>query len=371
MGAVIADSPVVPNIPPKPRNQDIDVLRGLSILWVLALHAAMFGVPDLGWLGSSILENGYYGVTIFFVVSGYLITSTSLARSGRFGALSPTAFYSRRIARIMPCLCLLIVVLLSLHGFGVTPFAFDPDRSPVQATIYALTFRYNYYYWMFASQADQPWRPLWSLAIEEWFYVAFPIVCIVVRRRSILAAVAIAMILYGPFAREDSTLLYYLTGCADALALGCLTAIVLDSSVVQRRRRRWFADALKLLGLVVIAGSCFLGNVTVNFRIGPSIVAFGAALFVLGARPGSHGTIVDAMTAPIRRFGERSYEIYLFHITVLILFVPFVRGIVGPSSHLVLPLVLLAIFITGNLIGTLYADPADRWIRKLLISKRA
>jgi peptidoglycan/LPS O-acetylase OafA/YrhL len=353
-------------IPARPRNLDVDFLRGLSILWVVALHAAMSGVPDVGQLGQFIVANGYYGVTIFFVISGYLITSTSLAREGSLDKLSPVAFYSRRVARIIPCLLLIVIVLSSLHAFGVTGFVFAHGRGPAEPAFYALTFRYNYYYQMFAETADEPWRPLWSLGIEEWFYVAFPIACIALRRQAIIAAAAICMVFYGLYVRENQTLLVSLEGCADALAIGCLTAILLNW--IKSPPQGWVAHAMKLLGLSIIVGCCFLGSVTVNFRFGPTIVACGAALFIFGARPDSRCRIVSALTAPIRKFGERSYEIYLFHFTVIILALPLVRG---APSHLILPAILLAIFTTGELIGRLFTDRIELHLKRILLSKKA
>jgi peptidoglycan/LPS O-acetylase OafA/YrhL len=365
--AILGDKTAVP-AGEKGRNLDIDFLRGLSILWVVALHASTFGVPDLGWSGP-VFQNGYYGVIIFFVISGYLITSTSLVRYHSLGRLSLVTFYSMRVARIIPCLLLLIALLLSLHFFGVAGFTFEPDRNPFEPALYALIFRYNYYYWMFAATADLPWRPLWSLGIEEWFYVAFPIICIALRRRAFIAAAAVALIIHGPFARENQTLLFYWSGCADSLAVGCLTALFM--SAIPRWPNRWIGDATKILGMCIIIGCCFLGNVTENFRFGPSIVAGGAALFVFGARAGSRGNLLDLLTAPIRLFGERSYEIYLFHVTIIILVLPVLQSGLGASSHLILPGVVFSIFISGVLIGRLFADRWNRQIRKLFIPKRA
>jgi peptidoglycan/LPS O-acetylase OafA/YrhL len=363
---ILVDKLAIP-VRKKRRNLDIDFLRGISILWVVALHASTFGVPDLGWSGP-VFQNGYYGVIIFFVISGYLITSTSLVRYDSLGRLSLLTFYGMRVARIVPCLLLLIAILLALHFFGVPGFTFESNRNPFEPAFYALMFRYNYYYWMFASTADLPWRPLWSLGIEEWFYVAFPVICIALRRRALIAAAAFVLILHGPLGRENQTLLFYLSGCADSLAVGCVTALF--KSAVPQLPNRWIGHAAKILGMCIIVGCCFLGPATENFRFGPSIVGGGAALFVYGAGTDQRGGILDLLMAPIRLFGERSYEIYLFHTTIIILVLPFLQNRLGASSHLILPGVIFSIFIVGDLTGRLFTDRLDSQLRKVLLSKR-
>jgi len=109
------------------RNSLVDALRGISIFLVVLFHFDMYyhlRTCDLAqFLGlrhviTLITRNGYFGVTMFFVISGFLITSTSLHRYGRLRSISPLNFYWFRFARIAPCLALVLSVLVALHYSG-------------------------------------------------------------------------------------------------------------------------------------------------------------------------------------------------------------------------------------------------------------
>ncbi|HIC2915555.1 TPA: acyltransferase family protein, partial [Burkholderia contaminans] len=113
-----------------PRNARIDLLRGVSIVLVLLHH---FNIPYslrdtslarvFGWDAvHAVARNGNYGVTMFFVISGYLITSNARRRWGSLGALDVRAFYVSRIARIVPCLLLLLALVNGLAAAGVPIF---------------------------------------------------------------------------------------------------------------------------------------------------------------------------------------------------------------------------------------------------------
>jgi peptidoglycan/LPS O-acetylase OafA/YrhL len=147
----------------------IDYLRALAIISVFFLHYSVFFRGDTTVLTTSawhlLWRNGYYGVTTFFVISGYLITSNLLIRNPSTSELSLFEFYKFRAARILPGVFMLLSILLLLNYFDVPGFV--GGASMWKATVYVLTFRANVIW----DQLILPWLILWSLAIEEVFYL--------------------------------------------------------------------------------------------------------------------------------------------------------------------------------------------------------
>ena len=171
------------------RSSLVDALRGISILLVMLFHFDMYyhlRTSDLakslglGHVIALIARNGYFGVTMFFVISGFLITSTSLHRYGRLRTISPFNFYWFRFARIAPCLALVLTTLVAMHFSGNPYFTLNTrDYSVFTAVVHVLTFRFNTLLIHFGWNINQ-WNVFWSLSIEEIFYLCFPL-CILVR----------------------------------------------------------------------------------------------------------------------------------------------------------------------------------------------
>src|SRR5258708_2087172 len=132
-----------------PRNLWIDCLRGVSILSVLATHglipiATLLPFPEK--YAISLVGNGYYGVAIFFVVSGFLITSNTLRRYGQLSAVDFGQFYAMRAARIMPLLLLFLAAMLALALLRIGGFI-PPSWGLAFSGVYsALTFQYHLFY---------------------------------------------------------------------------------------------------------------------------------------------------------------------------------------------------------------------------------
>src|SRR6202046_3646186 len=191
------------------RIDGIDLLRALAIFFVLMNHVnvrlVIVKVPYTMGLShqlvDSLLYNGQSGVVIFFAVSGYLITSTTLRRWGSLSAVSVRDFYLLRFARIAPLLLSLLIVLSILHIANLKDFVVPAARGGLgRALIAALTFHVNV---LEARRGYLPgnWDILWSLSVEEVFYLFFPIVCRIFGRGKLLIALLLGLVIIGPFAR--------------------------------------------------------------------------------------------------------------------------------------------------------------------------
>jgi peptidoglycan/LPS O-acetylase OafA/YrhL len=320
---------------------------------------------------STLVWNGQFGVQIFFAVSGFLITSTTLRRWGPLARVNVREFYQLRFARIAPLLLLLLAVLSGLHLAGVPGFVVAAKTGGLaRALTAALTFHINL---LEARRGYLPpsWDILWSLSVEEMFYLFFPLVCRVVRRERLFAGLMICFVVAGPFARARAFNLnpvwreYSYLGGMDAIALGCLTALLL-------RHQRWSSRTARLVGLC--------GAALLVFSLGFSIQAYRWGL----GRNGLNMTLLAVGTCcviawaaqtrwhswkvlqPLRMLGQRSYEIYLTHIFVVLgIFDLFVRGKPMAAVWPMFAVVLVLAGLAGEFVARGYSEPMNRWLRRL------
>jgi len=159
------------------QNSGINTLRGISILSVILLHINIRVPFSETLLGSSmpnmiykvLFWSGFYGVCIFFVISGFLISTSALNKWGSLPDIKPGGFYSMRFARIIPLLVSLLVVLSFLHLEGIKGFVINPEQTSLGRSIFAaLTFHINLLE-IQTGYLPGPWDILWSLSIEEVF----------------------------------------------------------------------------------------------------------------------------------------------------------------------------------------------------------
>jgi peptidoglycan/LPS O-acetylase OafA/YrhL len=289
---------------------DIDGLRALAIMPVLLFHA---GVPGFG--------GGYVGVDIFFVISGYLITGL-IAREIDAGRFSIIRFYERRARRIMPALIIMIAAAMVAATLLFFPddLAKVPSAAVAAALFYSnihLFFDVNY----FGGGAEiKPLLHTWSLAVEEQFYIGFPLLLVLIARvapqwrRPIIVAVtllcfALAVATQG---RGDGFAFYWLPPRAWELLAGSVIALGAIPPMGQRVR-----EGLAVAGVVAIAVAVAAYDKTTIF---PGLTALppvlGAAAIIMTG-PETRVARVLA-TAPLVGIGLISYSLYLWHWPVIV-----------------------------------------------------
>jgi peptidoglycan/LPS O-acetylase OafA/YrhL len=360
------------------RVDGIDLLRGLAIFFVLMNHVNMqllfAHVPYTGGLPKqlvwSLVWNGQQGVQIFFAVSGFLITATSLRRWKSLAQVSVADFYRLRFARIAPLLLGLLAILSVLHVAHVKHFVVSAETGGLGRALFAaLTFHVN---WLEASRGYLPgnWDILWSLSVEETFYLAFPWVCRLFGRGRLLIALLLMFVVLGPFGRSVLThgnpvwREYSYLGGMDAIAMGCLTAIALHGRGLSRRWLRWLGG----VGGALLAFCLLLSRTAeawIPERTGLYMTLVGIGASMLIAVAAQTGWRSPRVLAPLLLAGQRSYEVYLTHMFLVVggaaLFVSAGKPMAG------VPVLFLAEIATAVLVGEVvarfYSEPMNRRLR--------
>lgn len=362
------------------RLDGVDCLRALAIFYVLMNHVNMRlmftklhyldGVPKQ--LASSLVWQGQAGVQIFFAVSGFLITATSLRRWDGLAKIRIGEFYLLRFARIAPLFLMLLAILSALHLLLINHYVVPAKVGGLKAALVAaLTLRVGL---LEATRGYLPgsWDILWSLSVEEAFYLGFPLACRVLGRGKWLIALLIAFVILGPLGRtilthgNETWQEYSYLGGMDAIALGCLTAIL----TAVRSFRRFTLVAFKWIGigiLVVCLGfSRELEKLGLEkLGLGMTLIAIGACLLITVAAKSKWSA--PRLLSPLLDYGRRSYEVYLTHMFVVFACFDFFMAKTDRSLRLIPVLFVTVIVlagILGELVGRFYSEPANRWLRR-------
>lgn len=394
-----------PSVKVERRVPGIDLLRGLCIVAVvlhhinlrIRFHESAFG-KMLGPAADKVLFwSGYYGVRVFFVVSGFLIATWSLKRWGTLRNISLRQFYLMRFARIMPCLLGLLALLAVLDRAGVPRFTINTQHtSLLRALFAALTFHIN---WLEARTGYLPaaWDVLWSLSVEEVFYIFFPLLCILMRKQWLLVTLLSGFVIAGPFARvvwthNELWADYGYFSCMDGIALGCLAALLAANVKCGDRTNL----ALRLSGTVLCAlivvcrgTAARLGFYKAGLDV--TILEAGTVLLVIAfqqrfdegdARAQASGSAtrsnlatllratVGFPSALLRWFGRNSYEVYLTHMLVVW---PMVMAFqrMGFSLNMAPIWFLLTTALAGGAgqaISQFYSEPLNHRLRRSFLT---
>ena len=350
----------------------LDGLRGVAILLVMACHA--------GWL-----RGGYLGVDLFFVLSGFLITSLLFEEHGRTGSIHLGRFWARRLLRLYPPL--LIVVSATWIFARVIEPSFASTISGRQVS--AILFYYANIPLAFGLFGIGSLQHCWSLAIEEHFYILWPPVCALLLRRSVrprtvllaLVSTALAIAMWRLWLVDQGVgfaRVYFATDTrTDGLLIGCALGVAAHLGRLPGGRKAatafWFG--LVAFAAMVVAGSAapYSETTLTMGRGGFLVAALGAAsMLPLLAAAQSGGSRVERVftSRPLVWTGKISYGLYLVHLPVLVygkrLFEGTDSGAAEPWTMHALRLALCGVAV-GIAAGIYYAvdRPVARWRREL------
>jgi len=294
----------------------LDGLRAVAIVSVMVFHASNVTLPG-----------GGSGVDVFFVLSGFLITTLLLREQARTGRIALGRFYGRRALRLLPALFAVVAVVVIV--FHLSPMGYGSEAAPARSSLL--------YYADLRASAHQPMGlllPMWSLSLEEQFYVLWPTVLFGLlaagaSRRQLLigtGAAFVALTTWHWLAGEAhlanlQQLLYRPDLRANGLVLGCFVGVWFASPPQLTARVRGVLQAGAWTGAAVLALAFWKGLLVAQPARGtllvPSIVVATAAL-IASQVAAPVGAITAVLANPVARWiGRLSYSLYLVHVPVL------------------------------------------------------
>jgi peptidoglycan/LPS O-acetylase OafA/YrhL len=300
---------------------EIDGLRAVAVLLVVLYHVGLPGVVG-----------GFIGVDVFFVISGYLITSLLVQEAETHGRISLTNFYARRVRRLFPALMVVVLVTLLLGAVWLLP-VFAEQTDLAKSAIATAFYVSNFYFWQFTGEyfgrpAElEPLLHTWTLAVEEQFYLLWPLVILGALRlsrrsnahfrRSLLSLVTGVLVLSFAIGvwqtgAHPRAAFYLMPARAWEFAVGAIVALILSH---KKAPASAVGTWLSALGLLLIIGSAMYLNEESPFP------GLNALMPTLGACAVIAGGVLDQRslatrfltTRPMVAIGLLSYSWYLWH----------------------------------------------------------
>jgi peptidoglycan/LPS O-acetylase OafA/YrhL len=312
----------------------LDGVRALAVVAVIAYH-----------LDPDVLPGGFLGVDVFFVLSGYLIAGLLLAERRAAGAVDLGAFWVRRARRLLPALAAVMVAVAAYARWWAPAETLDRLRADAVATLgYVANWRFalSEQSYFDTQTVASPLRHAWSLAVEEQFYVLFPllaIACFRTRRPArtlgivaALGAIASAVAMAVLVDSTDPSFVYYAThtraqGLLVGVVLACLTNRTEPTGVPWRDRglqTLGIASLAALLGAIVLVSDSAAAMYRGGYLAAAALVAVVVAAAV---RPGPLRAALAI--GPLRWIGRRSYGLYLWHWPAIVALEPARTGLEG------------------------------------------
>jgi peptidoglycan/LPS O-acetylase OafA/YrhL len=303
------------------RVPELDAVRGLAALWIVGHH---FTYP--GPVYEAFFYNGWISLEVFFVLSGYLITSIVLENGGRAGFF--TTFYARRALRIWPIYYLFLLAVLVVHRFV-------PGIGPIDGLPFYLTFTQNTEAYLFWKLHPFPYifEITWSLAIEEQFYILWPLVVVAlaagrVNRTGRMIALVAFTVALSVTMRCLGFHEHLLLARADGFALGGLIATLRGGRPEPGRSLVGVWLVATALGLTYLTLGHWLQHQRPFEHAGPfsflaaAVLAFGVIGLVI--EHSGHAWLRPLRSRRLGQVGTVSYAIYLYHLACLV-----AAGVIG------------------------------------------
>lgn len=322
-------------------RRDIDGLRAIAVLLVVFNH-----------VGFAAFSGGFIGVDVFFVISGYLITGIVSGQLRR-GSFSFREFYRRRALRILPALYVVLVAVMIAGYYILIP----SDYSVLSlSSLSAMLFVSNIFFslstggYFSASADDMPLLHVWSLSVEEQFYLLWPVALLLLMRLKskrkrlfvigLVTTVSFALAQVG-VARGLNSAYFLLHARAGELLIGALLAFLGTGSIT--RPNHAAANALSLAGIAMILVPAVLLDRSSEFPgLAAALPCLGAALVILGPKFGSNLVTSILSTKPLVGVGLISYSVYLWHWPI----VSFLH-----YSNIAIDLYIAASIVAGSLLA--------------------
>lgn len=365
------------------RNVSIDIIRGCCILFVILLHLNIhFNFSNTFLkeilpkkLFSLLFWSGFYGVVVFFTLSGYLITSSILKRWKTLSKINIKAFFWLRFSRIIPLLVALLLVLSVFHLMNVQGFIINAEKTSLSRLVFAtLTFHINWLQ-IYTGYLPANWDVLWSISIEESFYFIFPFVCLFLKKEWHFVFILLIFIIISPWARTslfvgnelgDRNHLAFL----DSIALGVMSAIIaFRINIPKWLNLSFLIIGLLMISLVLVFRSLLFHSGLVQLGLNVTILSLGISLILLWIHKKHHLQVNKKRQNHfnlLRNMGIYSYEIYLTHMFAII-FCARIFKYLQLGTYWLIPFSLFAILISyflGYLIFTYFSEPINLWLRK-------
>ena len=319
------------------RIRGLDGLRGIAVISVVLYHA-----------DRTYLKGGFLGVDIFFVLSGFLITTILLDEISTTSTLDRARFYQRRIRRLFPALIALLLVSIVIAGFFVSDSAYALGRDLPWALTFVLNLSYIFFNQSYFINIARPplLQHLWSLAIEEQFYIVWPIVLLVLYRikkiqyRALVFVTAISFAVAStvwmaslaiqnqyPIPNDPSRLYFGTDTHAMGLLIGCALAAVIRLDKLNPRitpDRKALLNGIGLVAIASLVGALFAVDEysVALYRGGFLAISVVTALVILVlVHPGLKFSRLLSNRVLVW-FGDRSYGMYIWHWPIFMMLRP-------------------------------------------------
>lgn len=304
--------------------KEIDGLRALAVIMVLAYHLKM-----------PFAKSGLLGVTVFFVISGYLITGILINEIEESGGVDLKNFWLRRIRRLLPAVLSMAVVMIFVSAV-VNRVVFTKGCNDLLSAV----FGYNNWWQIFRkvsyfenAGAPSPFTHCWSLAIETQFYLIYPILLILLSKArnrgkvfaavtAVLAMISVVLmgVLYSP--DGDPSRVYYGTDTrAFSLLIGALAAIQKEYHIIKVKLRGKLWAVIGSISVLILIGMMMLISSYSSFLYygGQAIVSVLAAFAVYAVTVSRSLLNIILGSSILKWIGDRSYSIYLWHYPIIVL----------------------------------------------------